>query len=195
MSAVLLQPREARLEPLTFDRIAAVCAIEQAAYTHPWNPTNFSDSLSAGYHCQCLVGASPFDTPVLSLRQQLARAPWARSDKRANDDTLIGYFIAMKGVDEVHLLNITVAPSFQRQGWAPLMLEALAGWARTQKAQWLWLEARASNLRAIAVYERNGFRHVGLRKGYYPAHEGTRENAVVMSLRLDESPSAWGALT
>ena len=55
----------------------------------------------------------------------------------------------MKGVDEVHLLNITVAPAFQRQGWAPLMLEALAGWSRGQDAQWLWLEVRASNLRAL----------------------------------------------
>jgi ribosomal-protein-alanine N-acetyltransferase len=195
MSALLLQPREARLEPLTSERIAAVCAIEQAAYTHPWNATNFSDSLIAGYHCQCLVGTPALDTPALSLREQLARAPWVRSGKESGSDTVIGYFVAMKGVDEVHLLNITVAPAFQRQGWAPLMLEALAGWARSQKAQWLWLEARASNLRAIAVYERNGFRHVGLRKGYYPAGPGARENAVVMSLRLNESASAWGALT
>ena len=54
----------------------------------------------------------------------------------------------MKGVDEVHLLNITVAPALQRQGWAPLMLEALDGWSRAQGAQWLWLEVRASNERA-----------------------------------------------
>jgi len=100
----------------------------------------------------------------------------------------------MKGVDEVHLLNITVAPAFHGQGWAPLMLEALAGWSRGQNAQWLWLEVRASNARALAVYERNGFRRVGMRKGYYPAHDGRREDAVVMSLRLQESNSAWGGL-
>ena len=114
MSAVL-QPLEARLDAMTVERLDAVCAVENQAYTHPWTHANFIDSLAAGYHCQLLLGG----------------------------ETVIGYFVAMKGVDEVHLLNITVAPEFQRQGWAPLMLEALAGWSRGQGAQWLWLEVRA----------------------------------------------------
>ena len=99
----------------------------------------------------------------------------------------------MKGVDEVHLLNITVAPAFQRQGWAPLMLDALAGWSRAQGAQWLWLEVRTGNARALHVYERHGFRRVGVRRGYYPAHGG-REDAIVMSLRLDAPSGTWGAM-
>ncbi|HJS04046.1 MAG TPA: ribosomal protein S18-alanine N-acetyltransferase [Variovorax sp.] len=191
MSAVL-QPREARLEPITVERIAAVCAIERSAYTHPWTPANFSDSLVAGYHCQCLVApALPSGEPSPARRP---RALWGRPAAQTGSETLIGYFVAMKGVDEVHLLNITVAPAFQGQGWAPLMLEALAGWSRGQNAQWLWLEVRASNLRAMAIYERQGFRRVGVRKGYYPAEGNAREDAVVMSLRLNESTSAWGAL-
>jgi [ribosomal protein S18]-alanine N-acetyltransferase len=165
MSAVL-QPLEARLEPLTIERLGPVCTVEQAAYSHPWTRANFIDSLHAGYHCQLLLGG----------------------------EHLIGYFVAMKGVDEVHLLNLTVAPGFQRQGWAPMLLEALGGWSRAQGAQWLWLEVRASNARALEVYERQGFRRVGVRKGYYPAHGGQREDAIVMSLRLNESGSAWGAL-
>ena len=179
MSAVL-QPVEARLEPLTVERLDAVCAVEQTAYSHPWTRANFIDSMAVGYHCQCLlapVSVPDLATPVTSL-----------------GETLIGYFVAMKGVDEVHLLNITVAPAFQGQGWAPLMLEALSGWARGQNAQWLWLEVRASNLRAMAIYERQGFRRVGVRKGYYPAEGNAREDAVVMSLRLNESTSAWGNL-
>ena len=166
MSAVL-QPVEARLEPLTPEWIDAVCAVETTAYSHPWTRANFSDSLAAGYHCQVLLGG----------------------------DTVIGYFVAMKGVDEVHLLNITVAPAFQRQGWAPLLLEALAGWARGQGAQWIWLEVRQSNQRALDIYLHHGFRSVGVRKGYYPAHGGQREDAVVMSLRLNEQASAWGRLS
>ena len=47
MSAVL-QPREARLEPITLERVPAVCTIERVAYTHPWTPANFTDSLAAG---------------------------------------------------------------------------------------------------------------------------------------------------
>lgn len=191
MSAVLQQPREARLEPITIERIPAVCAIEKTAFTHPWTAANFTDSLAAGYHCQCLV-VPAFDAEQLPPGG--ARALWGRPAARTGDETMIGYFVAMKGVDEVHLLNLTVAPPFQGQGWAPLMLEALAGWSRGQDAQWLWLEVRASNLRALAIYERNGFRRVGVRKGYYPALGNGREDAVVMSLRLNESNSAWGAL-
>ena len=90
----------------------------------------------------------------------------------------------MPGVDEVHLLNITVAPEFQRQGWSQVLLDALQLWARSRNAQWLWLEVRVGNLRAQGVYEACGFRRVGMRKGYYPAEGGIREDAIVMSLPL-----------
>jgi ribosomal-protein-alanine N-acetyltransferase len=88
------------------------------------------------------------------------------------------------GVDEVHLLNITVAPAWQGQGWGRVLLDALAVWARGQGAQWLWLEVRASNARAQRIYEHHGYRRVGERKGYYPAGFGRREDAIVMSLKL-----------
>ena len=155
MSAVLQSP-QARFEPLLPQHLAEVLLIEQSAYAHPWSLANFRDTLKAGYQAQLLAAGSE----------------------------VLGYFVAMQGVDEVHLLNITVAPPYQRQGWARLMLDALALWARGQAAQWLWLEVRSGNLRAMQVYERNGFRRVGQRKAYYPADHGRREDAVVMSLRL-----------
>jgi ribosomal-protein-alanine N-acetyltransferase len=64
------------------------------------------------------------------------------------------------------------------------MLDAVAVWARGQGAQWLWLEVRASNERAQRIYDRHGYRRVGERKGYYPAADGAREDALVMSFRL-----------
>jgi ribosomal-protein-alanine N-acetyltransferase len=154
MSAVL-KP-EARLEPLNEARLDDVLRVEQSAYSHPWTRGNFVDSLKAGYQVMTLLGG----------------------------DTLLGYFVAMEGVEEVHLLNITVAPEFQGQGWAVLMLDALALWSRGRGAHWLWLEVRVSNTRALQVYERYGYRRVGERKNYYPAHQGHREDAVVMSLKL-----------
>jgi ribosomal-protein-alanine N-acetyltransferase len=147
---------EVRLEPLEAHHLDALLAIEQAAYPHPWSRGNFLDSLRSGYHARALMGG----------------------------DQMLGYYVAMQGVDEVHLLNITVAPAFQRQGWARLMLDALALWARQQSAQWLWLEVRVSNARAIQLYEVHGYRRVGLRKAYYPNGSAPREDAVVMSLRL-----------
>lgn len=147
---------QAHFEPLLADRLEEVMRVEQRAYASPWSRANFLDALHSGYQAQMLMA----------------------------DGRVLGYFVAMKGVDEVHLLNITVAPEFQGQGWSRVMLDALALWARGQGAEWLWLEVRVGNLRAIKVYEAHGYRRVGLRKGYYPAGHGQREDAIVMSLRL-----------
>ena len=155
MSAVL-KPVEAEFEPLTTQRLPEVLLIEHSAYEFPWTQANFSDSMASGYQIQLLTAEAH----------------------------ILGYFVAMKGADEVHLLNITVAPEFQRQGWARVMLDALCIWSRGAAAQWLWLEVRKSNLRATQVYEHFGFRRVGERRHYYPAAAGTREDAIVMSLQL-----------
>ena len=97
---------------------------------------------------------------------------------------MLGYYVAMQGVQEAHLLNITVAPQHQGQGWARVLLEALNAWARSCGAQSLWLEVRKSNTRARQIYETHGYRQVGVRKAYYPAAAGLREDAIVMQLNL-----------
>jgi ribosomal-protein-alanine N-acetyltransferase len=155
MSAVF-KPVEAQFEPLTEARVDAVVLVEEKAYSHPWTRGNFMDSVRAGYQAQLLIAGT----------------------------SLLGYFVAMKGVDEVHLLNLTVTPEHQGQGWGRVMLDALAIWSRSQGAQWLWLEVRASNERAQQIYTRHGYRRVGERKAYYPDAPGKREDAVVMSLKL-----------
>jgi [ribosomal protein S18]-alanine N-acetyltransferase len=153
-----LSPIEASFEPMRADALQEVMAAEREAYPWPWSEGNMVDSIRSGHQCQ-----------TLHLR--------GLDSERA----LLGYFIAMPGIDEVHLLNITVAARFQRQGWARVMLDALCDWARSRKAQWVWLEVRVSNERAIAVYERYGFRRVAQRKAYYPLDGLRREDAIVMS--------------
>lgn len=156
MSAVFKNV-EVQFEPLTEARLDEILEIEVQAYQHPWTRGNFIDSLRSGYEARLLSAG----------------------------DEVLGYFVAMKGVDEVHLLNLTVAPAHQGDGWGRMMLDALALWSRAQGAQWLWLEVRVSNRRAQRIYERHGYRRVGDRKRYYPAGPGgRREDAVVMSLRL-----------
>ncbi len=149
-----LLPLEASFEPMRADALADVMLAERAAYLWPWSEGNIQDSIVNGHYCQTL---------------------------RNHQGQLIGYFIVMPSVDEVHLLNITVAPAYQKQGWARVMLDALHGWARDRKAQWVWLEVRVSNARAIGIYEEYGFRRVGLRKAYYPLNGLQREDAIVMS--------------
>ncbi|PIQ52316.1 MAG: ribosomal-protein-alanine N-acetyltransferase [Comamonadaceae bacterium CG12_big_fil_rev_8_21_14_0_65_59_15] len=151
-----LQTIEATFEPMTEAALDAVLAVENQAYPHPWQRQHFSDCLASGYQAQLLMAG----------------------------DILLGYFVAMKGFEEVHLLNLAVAPNYQRHGWAQVLLDALQIWARGQGMQWIWLEARASNTRAIHVYKAHGFRHVSLRKGYYPTDNGAREDAVMMCCKL-----------
>lgn len=195
MSAVL-KSLEAGLQPMTAGHLDAVLAIERRAYDHPWTQANFVDSMAVGYHCRVLTGpaGAGMSDSALAGSANASSTGAVTDTPQAAGETLIGYYVAMMGVEEVHLLNFTVAPEFQRQGWAPLMLEALAGWAQAQKAQWLWLEVRASNQRALAIYARNGFRRVGLRKGYYPGVTTAREDAIVMSLRFDERASVRSGL-
>lgn len=159
------QAIEVQFVPMTDALLDKVMALENSAYAKPWLRQNFSDCLLAGYPAQLLVAG----------------------------DTLIGYFVAMPGVEEVHLLNITVAPRYQRQGWAKVLLDALAIWSAGQHAQWLWLEVRAGNSRAIAVYQARGFATVGRRKQYYPAENDQREDALVMGLRLGAPAHKPGA--
>ncbi|QPF72308.1 ribosomal protein S18-alanine N-acetyltransferase [Roseateles sp. DAIF2] len=146
-----------RLEAMRVGDVEAVLAIEQRAYEFPWTRGNFIDSLAAGYEAFVL---------------------------RDEADALLGYCLAMPGVGELHLLNITVAPALQGRGHARGMLDALQALARAQGCEQIWLEVRQSNERARAVYQRYGFAEVGQRRAYYPAAQGRREDAVLMSLRL-----------
>ena len=136
-----------------------VVAVEQAAYSHPWTIGNYKDALKAGYAGFKLMAG----------------------------DHLVGYWVAMQAMDEVHLLNLTVAPAFQRQGWARCLLQWLSLWSQQQGALQLWLEVRESNVRALKLYHSFGFKQVGLRKDYYPASRTSREAAVVMSMPISRS--------
>ena len=153
---------EAVFQTLTAEWLLRVLPIENSVYDHPWSNANFVDSMAAGYQMQVLTAGVAADSEIL------------------------GYFVAMKGFEEVHLLNITVAESYQRQGWARQMLDALTVWSRGQSANWLWLEVRASNERALQVYKAQGFKLVSVRQDYYPKgpKANGREDAIVMSLKL-----------
>lgn len=148
---------------MTVSDLDAVVAVEARAYGWPWSRGNFIDALAAGYVAEVLED---------------------------RDAGLMGYFVAMTGVDELHLLNVTVAPEWQGHGHGSALLDAVARYGRDRGLATLWLEVRHGNHRARALYARRGFAEVGVRRGYYPA-AGQREDAVVMRLVLaGEGPHA-----
>lgn len=155
-----------RLRPMRTTDLDRVLSVETRAYSFPWTRGNFIDSLAAGYLAEMLV------------------------DGR---DELVGYFVAMVGVGELHLLNLTVAPDWQRQGHAGTLLDTLEQRCREYRLPALWLEVRAGNARARHVYRRRGFVEVGLRRRYYPAGHATREDAIVMRLEVPLSADEGAA--
>ena len=168
MSAQLqFEPLALQRQPMTVADLDAVMAIECRAYEFPWTRGNFIDSLAAGYRAE-----------VLS----------------STDGGLCAYCVAMSGVDEMHLLNITVAPTARQRGHARHLLAELVRLCRRSRATRLWLEVRESNAQARDAYRRLGFTPVGRRKGYYPAPEGRREDAVVMSLDVGNDERSADAL-
>ena len=141
------------LRPMVVGDVDDVYALECSVFPHPWSRANFVDSLASGY-----------DAWVL----------------REPGGALAGYFLLMYALDEAHLLDVAVAAERHGTGLGRHLLDRIAARARAQDMASILLEVRPSNVRALQVYRRYGYAEIGRRKGYYPAHEGRREDAIVM---------------
>lgn len=142
---------------LSFADVDRVLEIEEQVYSHPWTRGNFHDSLYSGHEMFAL--------------------------QDANED-LIGYYVLMSVVDEMHLLNFAISAQYQGLGYARILLDQVCASARGQQFISILLEVRVSNQRALAVYTRYGFAEIGRRKAYYPLAENRREDAIVMRMEL-----------
>jgi ribosomal-protein-alanine N-acetyltransferase len=145
------------LARMQLNDLPEVQEIENDVYPFPWTTGNFLDSLYSGY-----------ETWV--VREVAGR--------------LAGYFLIMLAMDEAHLLNVTVRRDLQGHGLGRKLLDKVVAVARKKGATSVLLEVRPSNSRALMIYERYGFARIGRRKGYYPAANNTREDAIVMRLTV-----------
>ena len=155
---------DVRLLPMAVRDLDDVLAIEKRSHLAPWTIGQFSDSLNAGYWAYTLKKLGMED---------------------AHDQT-IGYCILMPSLDELSLLNITVDPDYRCQGWAKKILVVMEEQALKKNFKIVFLEVRVSNQAAIHLYRKMGYEQVGVRKSYYPIHEGAREDALVMRKELQE---------
>lgn len=137
------------------DDLQRIAQIEQDAYPFPWSEGIFRDCLRVGYCCVVLEG----------------------------EDGVQGYGIMSVAADEAHLLNICIRPDLQRCGLGSDLLDWLLDKAREGGAERILLEVRPTNRAALALYKKNGFEAVGLRRGYYRSDQ-RREDAVVLALPL-----------
>ncbi len=145
------------LSRMQVDDLAEVMLIENDVYPHPWTRGNFLDSLQSDYEI------------------------WTVRDPAGG---LAGYLLLMISVDESHLLNIAVRRNLHGTGVGRLLLDLAVKLSRDKGMQSILLEVRPTNDRAVEVYERYGFAGIGVRRNYYPAAAGSREDAIVMRLKL-----------
>ncbi|MBV8045435.1 ribosomal protein S18-alanine N-acetyltransferase [Pluralibacter sp.] len=129
--------------------------IEKRAHAFPWSEQTFASNQGERY-----------------LNYQLAV-----------DGVMAAFAITQVVLDEATLFNIAVDPAWQRRGLGRELLEHVIDEVEKRGVATLWLEVRASNVAAIALYESLGFNEATIRRNYYPTAEG-HEDAVIMALPL-----------
>jgi len=135
--------------------IRSVLEIERQMYTYPWSEEIFRDCLKVGYSNWALI----------------------------KDDSFIGFAILSIAAGEAHILNICLDPTYKRQGLGKAFLDELFIVAKKKKVDCIFLEVRPSNIAAVNLYKKIGFKQIGQRKNYYPAESG-REDAIVFSFDI-----------
>jgi ribosomal-protein-alanine N-acetyltransferase len=146
-----------RMAPRDLD---AVVAIEEACFRAPWAPAVFIEEL-------------------MGEEKHL--------DVLRAGGVVRGFINFWLVHDEVHVLNVAVHPEARRRGYASRLLQHALDFAWGAGCACVTLEVRRSNLGALRLYRRFGFRPVGIRPHYY---EEDREDAVVMILERDAAPTA-----
>ena len=140
------------IKPMEKSDVDQVIAIEAKAYgEHHWSKESFMNELA----------------------NELARYYSAFNE----NGELVGYAGCWQILEEVHITNIAVSPDFRRNGIGEKLLRKIIDDCYENKAKYITLEVRVSNIPAIGLYEKYGFKSLGVRKGYY---QNNNEDALIM---------------
>ncbi len=142
-----------KIRKMTMDDLEQVVAIDQVSFGLPWPPRSFQFELTNNPASRCWVGE--MDGRIVAM--------------------LVGWFI----VDEIHIATFATHPDYRRQGIGRNLLYHVLRSAKEEGAITSFLEVRAGNEAALAMYRKFGYVESGLRKGYY---SDNREDAVLMTL-------------
>jgi len=147
-------PDERRLliRPMTAADLPAVQLIERASFTTPWPPQAYRQELESNRLAAYLVVTV--------------------------DEEVIAYGGVWLMVDEAHVTTFAVHPRYRRRGIGERLLLALMDLSADRHAREATLEVRLSNLGARRLYEKYGFRPVGIRPRYYSDNQ---EDALIMT--------------
>ena len=138
-------------ENTSSDIIEAAYQIHAESQFSPWKLTTFTDCFTAPYYGLLVC----------------------------QNEQVIGYAIVLEVLDEATLMDIAVTSSERGKGTGKQLLNKVIELSVDHNMNEIWLEVRASNSNAIALYEANNFKHIETRKHYYPSSSG-KEDAFIM---------------
>ena len=144
--------RVLKVIPMQKDYLDEVIKVEEQAYgEHHWSKESFFNELN----------------------NQLAKYYCAFNEQ----GELVGYCGCWQIMEEAHITNVAVSPNFRRQNIGEALLIAIIKSCYKEMVKYLTLEVRVSNEPAIKLYEKYGFKSLGVRKGYY---QDNNEDALIM---------------
>ena len=143
-----------KIEKMQLSDIDEIALLEKECFSAPWSENALSEE----------------------LENELARFYVARYESN-----LAGYIGAFNVFGEVSITNVAVTENMRKKGVATALLNKLEETARLENADFITLEVRASNAKAINLYSKNGFQKVGERKDFY---SNPKENAILMTKPL-----------
>ena len=138
------------IQYMTAETVPAVARLEAVCFPDPWSEASVAEELD-----------NPLSLWLVALE----------------DGEVIGYVGSQAVLDAADIMNVAVAPEHRRRGIARLLLLQLEEEMRQKDVASLTLEVRASNLPAQILYDKLGYRQVGLRPNYY---RKPREDALIL---------------
>lgn len=133
------------------------------------------------YAIEVATFSAPFSKDIFLQELTLPFARLKVLIEKGSKPAILGYIDYWFVADEVHLLNIAVAPDQYRNGLGSHLMEAMISEAKKINQKSIYLEVRISNKVGQAFYNKFSFQTVGTRKGYYVDN---KEDALVMEMTL-----------
>lgn len=134
-----------------------VVAIERASFPNPWTGPLFLQELQVG-----------FSRTIVA---------------RGHEGAILGYLCRWLVADEIHVLNVAVAPSARGCGLGAALVRQVLDEAAARRVVAVTLEVRRGNAAGRRLYDSFGFEEVGSRPNYY----GRGEDALILRLPLDDA--------
>ncbi len=142
------------IRKMTNDDLRQVIDIENKSYDFPWSEAVIKDCLVNNYDCYV-----------------------------AGQDNIFGYMISKITNQDSHILNLTIDSDYRGQGIGSNFLDLMIKECKLHRSNYIYLEARVTNTIARNLYQKFGFRSIGVRKNYYRNKLG-REDAIVYRRNL-----------